>query len=63
MATSKLMQVINYGCDFNSHLTTKNVELEGKRIKADKFSTGALFFLRNTEADWWAPEVKVKSRI
>lgn len=51
------MQVINYGCDFNW-------ENWARKEKEDKQINLALvlffFFLRNTEADWWAPEVKVK---
>lgn len=36
-------------------ISTEKVQMGGKGIKADKFSTGALLFLRNPEAHRWAP--------
>lgn len=44
-------------------ISVKKVQMGGKGIKADKLSTDALLFLRNAEADRWAPEVKIKSGI
>lgn len=38
-------------------ISIKEIQTGGKGIRADKFNTDVLLFLRNVEADRWAPEV------